>query len=280
MQKLDRFSYSQDYLEHGYKELVIPPADDGSFRLEKNALHIWPRRSFMMIALPNLDGSYTCTLFWPFEGPVSFDAVKTEQDLRSLFQAQFPDAVPHMPTVAEDYFQNPVGSLATVRCGPWYYKDKVVVLGDAAHAVVPFYGQGMNASFEDVLVLDECMERHKPDWGAAFKEYFDIRKHDVDTLADMAIANFVEMRDHTGSRKFLRKKKKERVSAPPVPQVVHPPLYDGDIYPHALRGGSRACKKAGCRRESNRGCVGVRRLVDLGSGALVIDRRTVFFLLH
>ncbi|MCH7994738.1 MAG: FAD-dependent monooxygenase, partial [Planctomycetes bacterium] len=210
MQKLDRFDYRQDYLAHGYKELTIPPGENGSFRLEKHALHIWPRRSFMMIALPNEDGSYTCTLFWPFEGPVSFDSVSTKERLLQVFETHYPDAVGHMPTLVEDYFENPVGSLATIRCGPWYYRDKVVLLGDAAHAVVPFYGQGMNASFEDVLVLDECMQRHKPDWQRAFEAYYEARKNDVDALADLAISNFVEMRDHTGSRKFLLRKKKER----------------------------------------------------------------------
>ncbi|MCH8241321.1 MAG: FAD-dependent monooxygenase [Planctomycetes bacterium] len=211
MQKLDRFDYRQDYLAHGYKELTIPPGENGSFRLEKHALHIWPRRSFMMIALPNEDGSYTCTLFWPFAGPVSFDAVSTKEQLLQVFETYYPDAVGHMPTLVEDYFENPVGSLATIRCGPWYYRDRVVLLGDAAHAVVPFYGQGMNASFEDVLVLDECMQRHKPDWQRAFEAYYEARKKDVDALADLAIGNFVEMRDHTGSRRFLLRKKKERI---------------------------------------------------------------------
>lgn len=224
MQKLDRFDYRQDYLAHGYKELTIPPGENGSFRLEKHALHIWPRRSFMMIALPNEDGSYTCTLFWPFTGPVSFESVSTKERLATVFETHYPDVVRHMPTLVEDYFENPVGSLATIRCAPWYYRDRVVLLGDAAHAVVPFYGQGMNASFEDVLVLDECMQRYKPDWRRAFEAYYEARKNDVDALADLAISHFVEMRDHTGSRKFLLKKKKERILHRPFPKW-YIPLY-------------------------------------------------------
>lgn len=210
MQKRDRFNYSQDYLEHGYKELTIPPGPDGSFQMERNALHIWPRQSFMMIALPNENGSYTCTLFWPFEGPNSFAEVKTESDLMRVFRTHFPDAIALMPGLADDYFDNPVGSLATIRCEPWFLEDKVVMLGDACHAVVPFYGQGMNAAFEDMLVLDECMKKHPNDRRRAFGNYYKTRKANVDVLADLAIANFIEMRDHTGSRRFRWKKKRER----------------------------------------------------------------------
>jgi len=209
MQKLDRFDYRQDYLRHGYKELTIPSGPNGQHVMERNALHIWPRRSFMMIALPNLDGSFTCTLFWPFEGPNSFAALKTEADVLSYFQRVFPDVVPLMPSLAEEYFGNPTGSMVTVRCGPWYYRDKVVLLGDACHAVVPFYGQGMNAAFEDCVVLDECLRRHAPRWEEAFREYYVRRKVHTDTLADLAIGNFLEMRDRVGSRAFRLRKKLE-----------------------------------------------------------------------
>ena len=147
MQRQSGFNYSQTYLEHGYKELVIPPGEGGGFAMEKNALHIWPRRSFMMIALPNADESYTCTLFWPFTGDSSFEAIHDKEELLRLFRREFADAVPLLPTLAEDYFTNPVGSLVTVKCSPWYYQDKVLLLGDAAHAIVPFYGQGINAGF-------------------------------------------------------------------------------------------------------------------------------------
>ncbi|MEK7757112.1 MAG: NAD(P)/FAD-dependent oxidoreductase, partial [Planctomycetota bacterium] len=211
MQKMDRFNYSQTYLEHGYKELTIPPVRNGEFALNKNALHIWPRRSFMMIALPNSDGSFTCTLFWPFEGRNSFAAIRTESDLHGLFEKQFPDALGMMPTLAEDYFANPVGSMVTLRCSPWHVGDRVVLLGDACHAVVPFYGQGMNAAFEDVLVLSECMGKHRPDWRRVFEAYEECRKPNTDALADLAVANFIEMRDHTGSRLFLLRKKWEKL---------------------------------------------------------------------
>ncbi|PYJ33731.1 MAG: kynurenine 3-monooxygenase, partial [Verrucomicrobia bacterium] len=140
--QISGFEYDESYLAHGYKELTIPPGPDGSWLMEKNALHIWPRKSFMMIALPNPDGSFTCTLFWEFKGPRSFAAMKTDEDVRRFFEEEFPDAVPLMPTLLQDFRENPTGSLVTIRCAPWFYRDKVCLLGDAAHAVVPFYGQG------------------------------------------------------------------------------------------------------------------------------------------
>ena len=210
MQRRDGFDYSQSWLKHGYKELAIPASANGAFALEKHALHIWPRHSYMMIALPNEDGSFTCTLFWPFAGENSFEAIKTEGDLLRFFSRDFPDAVPLMPTLVKDYFANPVGSLVTVRCSPWYHRDKVLLLGDAAHAIVPFYGQGINAGFEDVLVLGECMDRFGDDWERVFKETHRLRKDDVDALADLALYNFVEMRDNAGKRRFLWHKKLER----------------------------------------------------------------------
>ena len=223
MQRLDRFDYRQDYLAHGYKELVIPSGPNGAFQLEKNALHIWPRQSFMMIALPNADATFTCTLFWPFEGPLSFDALETPDDIRRFFEREFPDAFPLMPTLVEDYQNNPVGSLVTVRCGPWHYRDKAVLLGDAAHAIVPFYGQGMNASFEDCSALNACIAQHAPDWERAFAAYFAMRKENSDTIADLAIANFIEMRDHAASPGFRMKKRIERILHSFVPGYV--PLY-------------------------------------------------------
>jgi len=211
MQKLEGFNYRQEYLGHGYKELTIPAGPDGGHRLEKNALHIWPRRSFMMIALPNLDGSFTCTLFWPLEGANSFAALQTPDDVLRYFEKTFPDAAPLMPTLAEDYFRNPTSRLVTIRCDPWQVGDRIALLGDACHAVVPFYGQGMNAAFEDVIVLMERLRKHPSDRSRAFFEYFQSRKVNVDTLADLAVANFTEMRDHTGSRLFLWKKKGEHL---------------------------------------------------------------------
>jgi kynurenine 3-monooxygenase len=165
----------------------------------------------MMIALPNSDGSFTSTLFWPFEGRNSFAAIRTETDLHELFEKQFPDALVLMPKLAEDYFANPVGSMVTLRCSPWHVDDRVLLLGDACHAVVPFYGQGMNAAFEDVLVLSECMDTHRPHWHRVFEAYEASRKPNTDALADLAVANFIEMRDRTGSRLFLFKKKWEKL---------------------------------------------------------------------
>src|SRR4030095_10479505 len=185
MQRLDRFEYSQSYLAHGYKELTIPPAADGAWRMEKNALHIWPRKSFMMIALPNPDGSFTCTLFWEFDGPRSFANTKTDVEVRRFFDEEFPDAVPLMPELLSDFNENPPGSLVTIRCAPWHYRDKVALVGDAAHAVVPFYGQGMNAAFEDCVVLDECLAGSPNDRERAFTEYFARRKENADALADL-----------------------------------------------------------------------------------------------
>ncbi len=205
--QMERFEYSQSYLPHGYKELTIPPGADGSWQMEKHALHIWPRRSFMMIALPNPDGSFTCTLFWEFEGPRSFATTQSDDDVRRFFDEEFPDAVPLMPALLEDFRENPTGSLVTIRCAPWHYRDKVALLGDAAHAVVPFYGQGMNAAFEDCVVLDKCLAGFAEDRERAFTEYFVRRKENADALAALAIENFVEMRDKTTSRRFRAKKK-------------------------------------------------------------------------
>ena len=221
---IDSFEYDESYLAHGYKELTIPPGPDGSWRMEKNALHIWPRKSFMMIALPNPDGSFTCTLFWEFEGPRSFATTKTDEDVSRFFEEEFPDAVPLMPMLLEDFKNNPTGSLVTIRCGPWYYRDKVCLLGDAAHAVVPFYGQGMNAAFEDCVVLDECLEKFSDNRERAFTEYFSRRKKNTDALADLAIGNFIEMRDKTASKTFRAKKKVDHALEAALPGV-YLPLY-------------------------------------------------------
>ncbi len=210
MQRCDRFDYSQTYLEHGYKELAIPPGGDGAWRLEKNALHIWPRCSYMMIALPNPDGSFTCTLFWPFEGSSSFASIRGDDDVRAFFERSFPDAVPLMPTLLDDFRRNPTGSMVTIRCRPWQYEGRVVLVGDAAHAVVPFYGQGMNAAFEDCVVFEECLRRHAPDLRAAFVDYEARRLPNTDALADLAVDNFVEMRDKTASRRFRAYKRLDR----------------------------------------------------------------------
>lgn len=219
-----KFQYDESYLAHGYKELTIPPGPDGSWRMEKNALHIWPRKSFMMIALPNPDGSFTCTLFWEFEGPRSFATTKTDDDVRQFFEEEFPDAIPLMPNLLDDFRTNPMGSLVTIRCAPWFYRDKICLVGDAAHAVVPFYGQGMNAAFEDCIVLDECLEQFPENRELAFTEYFRRRKENADALADLAIGNFIEMRDKTASKTFRAKKKLDHALEAALPGK-YLPLY-------------------------------------------------------
>jgi kynurenine 3-monooxygenase len=218
------FEYDESYLAHGYKELTIPPTPDGSWRMEKEALHIWPRKSFMMIALPNPDGSFTCTLFWEFEGPRSFATTKTDDEIRRFFEAEFPDAVPLMPSLLDDFKTNPTGSLVTIRCAPWFYKNKVALVGDAAHAVVPFYGQGMNAAFEDCVVLDECLAEFPEDRQRGFAEYFARRKKNADALADLAVQNFIEMRDKTASQTFRAKKKLDHLLEGLLPGI-YLPLY-------------------------------------------------------
>ncbi|HMJ22555.1 MAG TPA: FAD-dependent monooxygenase, partial [Terriglobales bacterium] len=187
-------------------------------------LHIWPRKSFMMIALPNPDGSFTCTLFWQLKGPRSFESTKSDPDVRHFFDEEFPDAVPLMPTLLNDFRENPTGSLVTIRCAPWYYRDKIALLGDAAHAVVPFYGQGMNAAFEDCVVLDECLAEFSNNRERAFAEYFSRRKDNADALANLALKNFIEMRDKTASKTFRTKKKLDHFLEAALPGT-YLPLY-------------------------------------------------------
>ena len=165
LQRTDRFSYEQDYLEHGYKELTIRPLPDGGFAFDPSALHIWPRGDHMMIALPNPDGSFTCTLFWPFRGEVGFERVDTEAELHAVFRSEFADVLLLMPDLSEQYLTTPTGSLLTIRCGPWHHDGRVVLLGDAAHAVVPFYGQGANAALEDVTIFVELLADNRGDFG-------------------------------------------------------------------------------------------------------------------
>jgi kynurenine 3-monooxygenase len=205
----DRFQYQQYYIDFGYKELNIPAGENGSFLLEKNALHIWPRGNYMMIALPNIDGSFTCTLFFPFEGDVSFATLDSKERVRSFFANTFTDAAPLMPTLEDDFFNNPTSSLVTVKCYPWIREDKFALIGDAAHAMVPFFGQGMNCGFEDCRVLNSLIDKHSEDWSAILNEYQQLRKPDADAICDLALNNFVEMRDKVGDPKFLLQKKIE-----------------------------------------------------------------------
>ncbi len=208
LQFTDRFDYSQDYIDHGYKELHIPPGAAGSFQLEKNALHIWPRESFMMIALPNPDGSFTCTLFFPFEGSPSFNQLKTDAEVSMFFESTFPDAVKLMPSLLEDYNSNPTSSLVTVCCYPWI-KNNTLLLGDAAHAIVPFFGQGMNAGFEDCRILNELLNRYDDQWKKVLPQFQHERKKDADAIAQLALDNFIEMRDLVADADFLLRKKIE-----------------------------------------------------------------------
>jgi kynurenine 3-monooxygenase len=209
MQKTDRFDYSQDFLEHGYKELTIPAGANGEFLIEKNALHIWPRHQYMLIALPNMDGSFTCTLFFPFEGDPSFSSLKSDAEIEQFLKQEFADIIPLNPNLLQEFRENPTSSLVTTKCFPWSFKDKVCLIGDAAHAVVPFYGQGMNAGFEDCIIFDSMIEKHGDDWEALFKEFQTVRKPSADAIAELAKYNFIEMRDKVADPEFLLKRKIE-----------------------------------------------------------------------
>jgi kynurenine 3-monooxygenase len=204
----DRFDYEQDYIDHGYKELHIPPGANGAFLLEKNYLHIWPRESFMMIALPNPDGSFTCTLFFPFEGNPSFSTLKTKQDVEQFFSETFPDAKALMPGLLHDFETNPTSSLVTIKCYPWV-RNKTLLLGDAAHGIVPFYGQGMNAGFEDCRILNDLLNQHNDTWDTVLPAFQELRKPDADAIAQLALDNFIEMRDLVADAEFLLRKKIE-----------------------------------------------------------------------
>lgn len=207
LQRTDRFNYRQFYLDHGYKELNIPPNEDGSHRMDPSALHIWPRGNHMVIALPNADGSFTCTLFLPFEGEVSFEKLKTDADVLGFFQQYFPDAIPLMPTLLHDFWANPTASLVTVNCSPWQWQGRILLLGDAAHAIVPFYGQGMNAGFEDCTILDAMLDEMGGDWSKVIPAFAQSRVKDGNAIAELAQRNFVEMRDLVADPKFLLRKK-------------------------------------------------------------------------
>lgn len=269
---ISRFNFEQKFLEHGYKELHIPPVRTASgsdlfnsdnsnvrlqppattggsdlFAMEKNALHIWARGEFLMIALPNFDGSFTCTLFLAFEGENSFDSIMsgeygknfshrfTQMDtdeekifdkssekfvlnlcssvaknsLLAFFETNFPDAISLMPTLVEDFFTNPTGNLGTIKCFPWNVGGKALLLGDSAHAMVPFYGQGMNCSFEDCRVFDSLVEEHGTNWEKVFNEYSNQRKPNADAICDLAEENFYEMRESVANPVFQKKRELE-----------------------------------------------------------------------
>ncbi len=201
LENVRNFDYAQSFQTYGYKELHIPPDERGGFRMEKNALHIWPRNQYMLIALPNTDGSFTVTLFYPYDG---FEKLKTPEDVLAFFKRDFPDAAPLMPALAEDFFANPTGALVTVKCAPWNDGNRVLI-GDAAHAIVPFFAQGMNSGFEDCALLNSLIGE-KPDWAKVFDDFSLKRKADADAIADMAVENFHEMRAGVTDPKFALKK--------------------------------------------------------------------------
>jgi kynurenine 3-monooxygenase len=200
------FNYSQDFLRTGYKELEIPAAENGDFRIEKNALHIWPRGHFMMIALPNLDGSFTVTMFHPYEGEAGFNTLNTPEKVQAFFEKYYPDSLEHLPNLVETYFENPVGPLGTIKCYPWQAFGKVVIMGDAAHAVVPFYGQGMNASFEDVRIFDEMVDAHEGDWATILDKFQESRVENGNAIGDLAKQNEYEMREKVADPMFIKKR--------------------------------------------------------------------------
>ena len=242
MQWTPRFNYSQQYIEHGYKELHIPPVD-GDFALDAHALHIWPRGGYMMIALPNVDKSFTGTLFMPYEGENSFATLKGEKDVKRFFDQQFPDAVPLMPDLIEDFFGNPTSDLVTIRCYPWSRYGKNVLIGDAAHAIVPFYGQGMNAAFEDCRIFSELLAERPDHFEETIAAFQKQRKPDADAIAELALHNFTEMRDRVADPQFLTQKKIESALHERYPNQWIPlytrVTFSDDRYSEALAAGQR-----------------------------------------
>ncbi len=231
MQRQSMFNYSQEFLTTGYKELNIPPNADGSHKLDKNSFHIWPRGNYMLIALPNLDGSFTCTLFMPFEGENSFAALTDRSEVEAFFAENFPDSIEVIPELANDFFKNPTSTLVTMKCFPWTFEDKVALIGDACHAIVPFYGQGMNAGFEDISVLNEMIEKFGDDWKTIFSEYENSRKPNADAIAELSYRNFMEMSTKTADDKFHLQKKIEKHFSAKYPEKWIP-LYSRVTFSH------------------------------------------------
>lgn len=239
LQRTERCNYSQMYEQHAYKELTMPATKTGGWQMEKNALHIWPRKRFMLIALPNLDGSFTCTLFLAYNdkgGSPNFEQLQTPNEVNNFFGKYFPDALPLMPDLCDDFFQNPTSSLVTIRCEPWTYRNRVALIGDAAHAIVPFFGQGMNAGFEDCRILNELIEQHKTpdasiDWDTVLTQYETLRIPDANAIAELALQNFVEMRDKVADPKFQLRKKIEKYLHDTYPNLYHT-LYSMVTFSH------------------------------------------------
>lgn len=222
MLKLSRFNFSQEYLDYGYKELTVPARPGGHHALEPHALHIWPRGNYMLIALPNVDGTFACILFLPFEGQDSFAQLTSPSAVVEFFQSRFPDAFALMPQLEDNFVANPTGTMVTVKCLPWHVRDSALLLGDAAHAIVPFFGQGINCGFEDCTVLLELIEVHAPDWERVFRDFELSRKTNTDAIADMAVENFIEMRDRVADPRFLLRKRVELALEAKYPQLFVP----------------------------------------------------------
>jgi len=222
MQRQSRFNYSQHFIDVGYKELTIPANADGSHKLNNASFHIWPRGNFMLIAMPNLDGSFTCTLFMPFEGEISFESIQTETQAEQFFEKFFPDIKDEISNLKKDFFRNPTSAMVTIKCYPWSYYDKITLVGDSAHAIVPFYGQGMNAGFEDISILNQKMNEHGDNWEVIFEEYQRERKPNTDAIAELSYRNFVEMSSKTADPSFLLRKKIEKKFSQNYPELWVP----------------------------------------------------------
>jgi kynurenine 3-monooxygenase len=222
MMRLSRFNFSQQYLDYGYKELTIPAAPSGAHAMDSNALHIWPRGNYMLIALPNIDATFACILFLPFDGGDSFAALNTHAEVEKFFRSRFPDAAQLMPSLAENFFANSTGSMVTIKCAPWHVENRALLLGDAAHAIVPFFGQGINCGFEDCSRLLDLIDRHGAEWQQVFAEFEQSRKVNTDAIADLAVENFVEMRDRVADPRFLFRKKIELALEAKYPRLFVP----------------------------------------------------------
>ncbi len=231
MQRQNMFNYSQEFLDTGYKELNIPANANGSHKLDKNSFHIWPRGDYMLIALPNIDGSFTCTIFMPFTGENSFASLTDRKSVAAFFEKNLPDTIDVIPKLTEDFFNNPTSTLVTMKCYPWTFEDKVALIGDACHALVPFYGQGMNAGFEDISVLSEFMEQYGDDWTTIFSEYQKSRKPNADAIAELSYRNLMEMSSSTADEKFLLRKKIEKLFSQKHPEKWQP-LYSRVTFSH------------------------------------------------
>ena len=226
------FNYQQFYIDCGYKELSFPCGANNTFLLDKHALHIWPRKDYMLIALPNVDGSFTGTLFFPFEGALSFEQLDSEEKVNRFFSTEFPDVVALIPGLSKQFFTHATSSLVTVKCYPWIREDKFCLIGDAAHAIVPFFGQGMNAGFEDCRILNSLVDKHAHDWTSILEEFQQLRKPDADAIADLAVNNFAEMREKTADPNFLLQKKIEANLHEKYPNAWIPAYSQVTFCPH------------------------------------------------